>query len=195
MEPSQKEIEDITEFLQVYAEPDQADVAILFGGRFLDPAYIAVDLFNQKVVNRVVVTGGVNRYTQANEAHTHRDILIERGVPETRMVVEDTSTNTLENVLFLLPKLSAVVELSGLSSIVVVTKWYHCKRAMMTLRAYLPKGIRYYTRTYEPEGTTRRDWFASEQGRKRILKEWQAIPKYLKKGDIAEIQKVDGAYV
>lgn len=194
MELSQKDIEDITEVLHVDAEPDQADVAILFGGRYLDPAHIAVDLFNHKVVKRVVVTGGLNRHTQANEAHTHRDILIGRSVPETCIVVEDTSTNTLENVLFLLPKLSAVVDLSDLRSIVVVTKWYHCKRAMMTLRAHMPKGIRYYTRSYEPEGTTRRDWFMNEQGRTRILKEWQSIPKYLKKGDIAEIQKVDGGY-
>ena len=195
MELSPKEIEHITEFLHIEAEPDLADVAILFGGRFLDPAHIAADLFHRKMVKRVVVTGGLNPYTQAIEAHVHRDILVERDVPEKWIVVEDTSTNTLENVLFLIPKLSAEVDLNSIRSIVVVTKWYHCRRAMMTLRAYMPQGIRYYARTYEPEETTQGNWFTSEQGRKRVLKEWQAIPKYLKKGDIAEIQKVAGACV
>ena len=177
MELNPKEIEHITGFLHIDAEPGHADVAILFGGRFLDPAYIAVDLFHRKMIKQVVVTGGLNPYTQAIEAHVHRDILVERGVPEKCIVVEDTSTNTLENVLFLIPKLSAVVDLSDLRSVVVVTKWYHCRRAMMTLRAYMPQGIRYYARTYEPEETTRKNWFTSEQGRKRALKEWEGIPK------------------
>ena len=195
MELSQEEIGRITQFLNINAEPKHADVAVLFGGRFFDPAFIAAALFKCKVVKHIVVTGGMNHYTQANEAHVHRDILLEQGIPQDCIIVEDESTNTLENVLFLLPRLSAVVDLDSIKSIVAVTKWYHCRRAIMTLKAHLPRGLRYFSKTYEPEGTTQIDWPLSEQGRKRVLKEWEVIPEYLGKGNIAQIQKADGYYI
>lgn len=66
---------------------------------------------------------------------------------------------------------------------------------MMTLKAHLPSGVRYVTRTFEPDETSRRNWHLSEEGRRRVLKEWRMTPVYLQRGDIAEIQKVDGAYV
>lgn len=103
MELSREEIARITQFLSVDAEPDEADVAILFGGRFSDPACLGADLFHRKVVHYIAVTGGINRHSGANEAHMLRDVLLERGVPGGRIIIEDSATNTLENVLFLLP--------------------------------------------------------------------------------------------
>ena len=44
-------------------------------------------------------------------------------------------------------------------------------------------------------GVTRSDWWLNEKGRKRVLKEWHNIAEYLKRGDIAEIQEDDGAFV
>ncbi len=49
--------------------------------------------------------------------------------------------------------------------------------------------------TYEPQGTSRSDWWRSEQGSRRVLKEWDNIPKYVEAGDIAEIREDDGAFV
>jgi uncharacterized SAM-binding protein YcdF (DUF218 family) len=101
----------------------------------------------------------------------------------------------LENVVLALPKIEQRVDLDKLTSIVVVTKWYHCRRAMMTLKRHLPAGIRYFAATYEPQGTRRADWWQSEQSARRVLKEWDHIPQYLASGDIGALREEDGAFV
>ena len=52
---SQEEIERLTQFLDVEAEPDHADIAFDFGRRFIEPAYIVSDLFKSEVVKHIVL--------------------------------------------------------------------------------------------------------------------------------------------
>lgn len=189
------DVEQITDFLSLEAEPEGSDLAVLFGGRFTTPAHLGVSLFNCGKVNTIAATGGVNPHTGVNEAQSHASIMVSQGVPSDRIIIEDESKNTLENVLFLLPKVTPIVELSEIKSLIVVTKWYHCRRAMMTLRAHLPASIRYFAYTFEPPGAARLDWHLSPEGRRRVLKEWNRIPTYLEKGDLVDINMVDGAYV
>ena len=87
------------------------------------------------------------------------------------------------------------VNLEDVESVVVVTEWYHCRRAMMTLKRHLPVGIRYYAATYEPRGVGRADWWRSDEGARRVLKEWAPTPRYLPTGDIEEIHAHGGAFL
>ena len=190
------EAERITQYLDVNtAVPKSADFAFVFGTRHLEPAYMAADLVERGVVRYVVLSGGENRLTGVNEANSHLENLLEDGVPRDRIIVEDESTNTLENVVFALPKMASCIDLRDIKSIVVLTKWYHCRRAMMTFKRHLPAGIRYFAASYEPTGVTCSDWWLGEQGCKRVLKEWRNIPEYLRRGDIAEIREHAGAFV
>lgn len=66
---------------------------------------------------------------------------------------------------------------------------------MMTLKRHLPAGIRYYAATYEPQGVSRSNWWESEAGCRRVLKELARIPAYLAAGDIEKIRDEDGAVV
>jgi hypothetical protein len=65
----------------------------------------------------------------------------------------------------------------------------------MTLKRHLPAGIRYFARTYEPQGIGRPDWWRSEQGSRRVLKKRDRIPKYLLSGDIEEVRRDKGGFV
>ena len=143
----------------------------------------------------VVVTGGRNRVTGVIEAQTHRDLLLRSGVPDDRIIVEQASANTIENVAFALPHLQARFDLDRIRAILVVTKWYHCRRAMMTLRRYLPAGIRYYAQPCVPEGVPREGWHLRDDSRRAVLKEWQAIPYLLRLSEIAQIREEHGAYI
>ena len=87
------------------------------------------------------------------------------------------------------------IGLKNIQSIIVLTKWYHVRRAMMTMKRHYPDGIRYYALTYRPPGINPGDWPQHEASRQRVLKEWDSIPRYLAMGDIAEIQLAGGAYV
>ena len=177
------------------AVPERADLIFVFGTRRREPARIAADLVTRGIGRTLVLTGGKNRLTGVEEANTHLGIVLKSGVPRDHIIVEDTSSNTLENVIFALPKVATCVDLDTIGSIVVVAKWYHCRRAMMTLRRHFPAGVRYLAATYKPQGMGRSEWRQSEQGARSVLKEMDRILRYLESGDIAEIREEDGAYV
>jgi len=175
--------------------PEHADLVFVFGTSHLEPAHIATDLVKRGIGHYVVLTGGNNRLTGVEEANMHLEIILGSGVLRECIIVESESTNTLENVVFALPKIEKCVDLEKVESIVVVTKWYHCRRAMMTLKRHLPAGIRYFAVTYEPKGISCSDWWQSEKGSRPVVKERDHIPKYLESGDIGEIREDNGAFV
>ncbi len=135
MQPSPEEIARITSALNLHAAPVPADLAFVFGTRLPDPVRLVADLVRQSMARSVVLTGGANGLTGVNEARTHLELLLGLGVPRNLIIVEDTSTNTLENVI-------------------VVAKWFHCRRAMMTLKRHMPLGVRYFTCMYAPKASS-----------------------------------------
>ncbi len=193
---SRQEVERITRYLDVRtAAPEHADLVFVFGTSHPEPARVAADMVKRGIGRYVVLTGGNNRLTGLDEANAHLEIVLKSGVARECIIIESESTNTLENVVLALPKIKDRVDLGQVKSIAVVTKWYHCRRAMMTLKHHLPAGVRYFAVTYEPEGIGRSDWQRSERGSRRVWKEWGNIPKYVEAGDIEEIQKDGGAVV
>lgn len=182
-------------YLDLDAPPERADLAFVFGTRHAQPACLAADLFWQGIVEWIVLTGGRNPLTGLLEAQVHLEIVLAASVPRERVLVESSSTNTLENVVLALPMLEERGLLQRLSSVVAVCKWYHCRRAVMTLKAHLPGGVRYYTQTYEPDDLCREGWQHDPQSARRVIKEWQVIPRYLSQGDIAEVRFDGQAFV
>ena len=188
------EARQITTYLHIAAPTTHADLGIVFGTRLPDPAFIAAALLKRGAVPYVALTGGVNRLTGINEARAHRDILLAAGIPPERIIVEDESGNTLENVLFVRERIAERLDLGAIRTILVIAKWFHCRRAIMTLKRHFPPGIRYYTRTYSPDGITPQNWYLTPETAAKVLKNWHGIPIYLEQGHIAEIEKVNGAY-
>jgi uncharacterized SAM-binding protein YcdF (DUF218 family) len=184
---SDKEADRIARYIAVEALPDSADLAFVFGSHYPDPAYIAADLLRRGLVHYAVLTGGKNRVTGEVEALMHLEILVGESIPPERVIVEQASSNTLENVVFAWPEIAARMAVSDIRSVIAVTKWYHSRRALMTLKRHLFPGVRYYAATYEPDGYARENWHHRPEVARRVLKEWQNIPRYLERGDIAEI--------
>ena len=191
-----KEIARTVRFLSTESdEPEKADLAFDFGGQFNDSAYIAADLFKRGVVRYVLVSGGYNEITHANEAETHLAILLEEGVPWDRIIVENEATNTYEQALLSLPRVNERLGTESIQSVIAITKWYHGRRAVMTLKKNWPAGIRYYTHSYEPEGMPPSRLAPALIHHRARLRELDKIPEYLEAGHIAEIELEDGAWV
>ncbi len=194
--PSAIEARHIAAYLDVRtALPARADLAFVFGTRHPEPARLAADAYARSIVPLVVVTGGRNRHTGVVEAHAHRDLLLRLGVPFEAILVENASTHTGENVSLAVPMLGARLDLASLRSVVAVTKWYHARRAVMTLRRYLPAGVRYATLSYEPPEVRRADWYRGDEGQRAVMKEWHVIPDYLARGYLAEVCPEGDLYV
>lgn len=74
----------------------------------------------------VIVSGGQGPDERVSEAEAMRRGLVDRGVAEDRIVLEDRSTSTLENLTFakeLLPD-------DGRAPVIIVTEGYHMYRAL-----------------------------------------------------------------
>lgn len=197
MELRPDKIAEITAYLDVTTPlPDQADLLFVFGSRQMEPAQIAAELFLSGKAPCVVLTGGINRYTGHNEAEAHRDYLVSQGVPAENIIVENRSTNTLENVIFALPLIEAIMPLHSIRSTLAVCKWMHSRRALMTLKRHMPQGVRYYAHTYAPEGVTRENWHGHPRAESaNVLKNWENIPRYLERGHLAEITREGDSYI
>ena len=81
----------------------------------------------------VIVSGGVNERVGMTtpESMPMRDILINGGVPTSRILLESSSSNTYEQALNLVPMLAA----HGVERFVMVTSPSHMRRAMGTFTA------------------------------------------------------------
>lgn len=186
--------ERIASFIDLHAPPRRANVAFVFGTRLEEPAWLATTLVNEGKVDYVVLTGGVNRHTEFIESVEHEKLLLSNGVPEDRIIAEQESSNTGENVVFGLRELAKRFDLSTITSVVAVAKWYHSRRAVMTLKRHLGQGKRFYVDSYEPDQSRRADWYLRESSARPIIKEWQSISGYLRRGWISEVNQVDGHY-
>ena len=167
--------------------PKQSDLAIILGTRYTDPIPYAINLYQEEIVPKILLTGGINRHTGINEAQHHFDLLRAENIPESAIIVEDQSTNTLENITFSLELLKKENLLKDSLSIIIIAKWFHAKRVLMTFRAHYPSGTKYYLQNYDVTGITPENWYQSEETYDKVASNWHKIPKYLEKGDVAPI--------
>jgi hypothetical protein len=197
MELTAEEIARITTYLDATTPlPERADLIFVFGSRQTIAAQLAAQLYHEKRSSLIVVAGGKNRYTGHNEAELYHTILTDSGVPTDSIIVENRSTNTFENVLFAIPLIEQKVSLSSLESILAICKWMHSRRALMTLKRHLPRSIRYFACTYEPNGITRENWPLNPRVESaNVLKHWESIPKYLELQQLEEIVRDGNGYI
>jgi microcompartment protein CcmK/EutM len=175
--------------------PDHVDLAIVFGSESLQAPLMAADVVRAGQADWVLLTGGRSRHTGVEEAGRNLSVIEAEGLPTDRIVLEETSTTTTENVVLSLPLLDERFAGDGPRTVLVVAKWHHTRRAVMTLRRHLPAGVRYSVFGYDPGHGTRPGWSRSAEGRRIVLGEWRKIGAYRREGLIADIRRDGDAWV
>lgn len=191
---SPEEIENITQTVFVTSDPHSAaDLLFIFGTSTIDSDALesmARDCQKGRFP-KVMVTGLSGRlYSETGTpvAHIMRDELIARGVPSDLILVQDRSTNTLEDVAFSLD----VLEQHSISpeSIAFLCKAHHSGRCLRTLRKFFPSQTLspvIYVAEYEGVKVSKADWYQHEVSRGRVYGEYLRIIEYTKRGDIADL--------
>lgn len=116
---------------------DKCDIGFIFGGVSMIPFRVenGIELYNEKLVDRLLVSGGVgfqNLDRKNTEASKMRRYLLERGIPEQDILVEDSSRSTLENIrntLQMLKKDYASEEIPNVK-FALVTSDFHVRRCL-----------------------------------------------------------------
>ncbi len=190
---SPEEIERITQTVFVASEPQPTDLLFIFGTSTIDSdalESLARDC-QQGRFPKVMVTGLSGRlYSETGKpvAHIMRDELIARGIPSDVILVQDKSTNTLEDVAFSL----GVLEKHDVSpeSIAFLCKAHHSGRCLRTLRKFFPSQTLSpitYLAEYDGVKVSKEDWYQHEVSRGRVYGEYLRIIEYSKRGDIAHL--------
>lgn len=199
------EIKLITDYLFLHhsnqlndLEP-QHTIGFVFGTSMAAyPIKKVKELYDKKVLNKIVLTGGQNRYNpDINEAEYLIISAIKMGLPSDLFILEKKASNTKENVIFGLEVLDQEVGLKNIKTILSICKNAHARRTLMTLKRYVPEHINLLAIPYDLKSKfkdlpsdfliTKNTWHQDAMVMAKILDEYNKIPIYLAKGDIAEI--------
>ena len=185
---SESDLQDITRTVFVPSKPRPSDIIFIFGA-YTGNWQPAASLYVKEFSERVIATGGYGEHdelTSAPQSHRIREELMRFGVPESAILVEEQSTNTLENVQF---GLSTLMDASvKVSSILFYCSSHHSGRCWRTLARWAPSAFLSCS-TYDwcfDEATIRSsDWYLAPDSRNRVYGEFMRIQAYAAKGDIA----------
>jgi uncharacterized SAM-binding protein YcdF (DUF218 family) len=120
------------------AEPAPSDTIIVLGaavwGDRPSPALRerldgASKLYHEGFAEHIIVTGGVSpgQKRELSEAAMSKKYLVERGIPDKAVILEDQSRNTMEN----LGNSKQVMAERGFRDAIIVTHGFHAHRAML----------------------------------------------------------------
>jgi uncharacterized SAM-binding protein YcdF (DUF218 family) len=115
-------------FLTVENGSGTADAIIVLGGGWHERSGRAAELFRKHVAPRIIVSG-------AGDDEMSRLFLIQAGVPANAIQLESKSRTTRENAQFAVKLLRE----QKAKSAVIVTSWYHSRRAFACFRHFAPE--------------------------------------------------------
>jgi len=164
-----------------------ADACLVFGNAHAEHlADSAADLYHRGYFNLIVVSGGVAHGDGWLEAHRMRDVLVARGVPAEKILVEDKATNSGENVIFSKALLAEKVGLDKIGSVLAIGHLHAARRFLMTLERHWPEVLKMFT-THNCFSAPKEQWDTAPDFRKKVLGEYEKIPGYIARGFIREI--------
>lgn len=148
------------------------------------------NLLNHQVASLVIISGGSPKFEDSakatkSEAEDIRDSLTLSNFSATKFFLENTSTNTLENVqnsLNLFPP--------KMKSLTFICNWYISRRARLTLFKFLPHSIQlrqFAIPTPIPEEDavlSPNTWYETSIGKNRTFSEYVRLKTYGLRGDI-----------
>lgn len=120
--------------LTVESGPVTADAIVVLGGGVPDRPQRAAELFKAGAAGKIIVSG-------RGDDLDYKQLLKQNGVPETAILLEGHSRTTFENASFSTPLLRAL----GARRVIIVTSWYHSRRALACFQ-HLAPDLQFYSR-------------------------------------------------
>ena len=116
------------QLLNVSAQKEKGEIILVLGGDTVHRPTRALELFKNGAAPKVIISG-------AGDCIDVRTFLVGKGVPASSIELECNSRSTRENALFSIPLLKSL----GARRVIIVTSWFHSRRALHCFRHYAPK--------------------------------------------------------
>jgi len=156
-------------FLCVDSGPVKADVIVVLGGGSRERPERAAELFKEHAAPRIIISG-------LGDYEINRRRLIAAGVPANAIELETQSRTTRENAQFTVKLLREQKQ----KRVILVTSWYHSRRAVACFRHYAPE-IRFYSRPAY-FASARTDWSHNRIGPRVRLEYAKLIGYWIRYG-------------
>lgn len=124
-----------------------APVAILLGGNpnnAVPRAKAAAELYRSGRISYIVPSGGVEWDffgEQVSEANYMKRVLIENGVPEEAIILENEARTTKENMIYGTLQINRKLHFEKVDHVIIVTSRSHMKRSIALAKAFLPRKV------------------------------------------------------
>lgn len=152
---------------------------------------VAAEAFFAGRSKKIMLCGGKSRDFSGKimaEAENMYEKALELGIPETRIIVEKSSQNTIENILCSLLELQRSMWLNKVKSVLLVTTTYHMRRSLHIARYLFPAHITVYPCPADDTTTKRDHWMNTPEGINRATAEALNIIDYVNNGVIPDFE-------
>lgn len=152
---------------------------------------VAVDAYNAGRANKLMLCGGALRdfpVGKCSEAEHMYKAALELGVVEENIILENSSQNTVENILFALIELQRAFWLNKVRRVLLVTTAYHMRRSLAIARYLFPKHIAIVPCPANDNNTRRDNWENTPVGIERAKGEVMNIVRCVINGIIPDFE-------
>lgn len=166
-------MQEVTSYLGKQDDPEQSDLIFVFGSKNMSRIQTAVDLWKAKLAPIIHITGNSPYYehTQKPEAMLFKEYLVNQGVPESSILVENQAITIADNV-------RRSINLFETQSIryrkmILVTAWFAMRRSWAFMMKYIPKDHLVFRVNSEVNGNFTQDrWWKNPTGIKTVFNEF-----------------------
>ena len=187
------EIVDRLLFQGIEDTGENADCMIVLGSvkaaKYRVPA--AVDAYNAGRAGKLMLCGGILRDFPTGECSESEQMCkaaVGAGVDRENIILENSSQNTVENILYALIELQRNFGLNKLSGVLLVTTAYHMRRSLAIARYLFPEHITIIPCPANDNNTRRDNWMKTPAGIERAKSEAMNIVKYVSNGIIPDFE-------
>lgn len=152
---------------------------------------VAVEAFKAERAAKIMLCGGVLRdfpVGRCTEAEYMRQAVLSFGVAEESLILENSSQNTVENMLFALIELQRTFWLNKVRKVVLVTTAYHMRRSLAIARYLFPAHIQIMPCPANDNNTRRDNWMNTPVGVERAKGEAMNIVRCVTNGVIPDFE-------
>ena len=181
-----KFLRDITEFIFLEDLPEKADLIIVPGNTWPQPARRAAALYHEGMAPYIVVSGRYSKGQQTfagaacegdrykgaymTEADFLTDVLIREGVPETAVLQERKAEFTLENARYIRKLLEE--KKMTVKKALICCQAFHARRCRMYFEyVFQDREIEFLMCPAVTQGVSRDNWAESKKGLETVLGE------------------------
>ena len=152
---------------------------------------VAANAYTAGRASKIILCGGKLRDFsdgKYSEAEHMRLAALELGVAEEHIIMENSSQNTVENILYALIELQRNFWLNKVRRVLLVTTTYHMRRSLSIARYLFPEHIVIVPCPANDTNTKRDNWMNTSVGIERAKSEAKKIIRYVNNGVIPDFE-------